>query len=87
MPSLLDDWDVASFQRTLDSETVDVFVAYNDGSGWSRTNAGDPISKNYDLGADSNISPADDVRFEIELSRADTANNPSLDALYRRYTV
>lgn len=76
-------WDVAQFQETPDGETVDMYVEVNDGSGW--TEAAGPISRGYDL---SQVAgPEDNVRFRVNLSRASTANNPTLDAAYRRWEV
>ncbi len=86
-PTDLYGWDVATYTVTEDGETVDVYVAYNDGSGWTRTNGGNPISRNYSLGEDSNISPSDAVRIEAELSREDSSNNPTLDSAYRSWVV
>lgn len=88
-PTDLYEWDVATYTRTLDSETVDVFVAYSSdgGSTWTRTNGGSPIDRNYDLEGDPNITPDTDVRIEAELARADTANNPTLDSAYRSWFV
>ena len=82
------EWDRATYQESPDGETVDVYLAYSsDGSTWSRTNGGSPISRGYDLGADSNIQPEDDLRFEVELSRTDTLNNPRLESAYLSWTV
>jgi len=88
-PTDIFEWDVVTFTRTLDNETVDVFVAYSTdgGSTWQRTNSGNPITRNYSLKSDSNISSDDEVRIESELSRADTANNPTLDSAYRSWLV
>ncbi|MFB6099951.1 MAG: hypothetical protein ABEK16_01640, partial [Candidatus Nanohalobium sp.] len=88
-PTDLYEWDVATYTRTLDNETVDVFVAYSTdgGSTWTRTNGGSPISRNYSLAKDSNISPSDNVRIEAELSRQNTSNNPTLDSAYRSWYV
>lgn len=86
-PADIYEWDVATFTRTLDSETVDVFVSYDDGSGWTRTNSGNPISRNYDLSGDANISASDSVRIEAELSRASTSNNPTLDSAIRSWKL
>jgi hypothetical protein len=83
-PTYIYEWDVATFTRTLDNETVDVFVAYSsDGSTWTRTNGGKPISRNYSLNGDDNISNSDEVRIEAELSRTNTSNDPTLDSAYR----
>jgi hypothetical protein len=88
-PSTINEWDVATFSRTLDNETVDVFVDYSSdgGSTWSRTNNGNPISRNYVLANDNNILPSYDVRIEAELSRTNTSNNPTLDSVYRSWFV
>lgn len=75
------DWDVAKFQATKDGETADVYVEEYDGSSW--TEIAGPISRGDDLPAD----PGRNVRYRVELSRASTSNNPTLDAIYRRYTV
>lgn len=86
-PADLYEWDVATFTKTPDGETVDVFVAYDDGLGWTRVNDGAPISRNYSLADDPDISPSDSVRIEAELFRSDTANNPTLDSAYRSWVV
>jgi hypothetical protein len=89
IPTDIFEWDVATFTRTLDGETVDVYVAYSSdgGSTWTRTNSANPITRNYSLNEDSNITPNLDVRIETELSRTDTANNPTLDSAYRSWLV
>jgi hypothetical protein len=72
-------WDTATFQRTVDSETVDVYVEEAQGSpGW--TEVAGPISRGDAIPAD----PANNVRYRIEFSRSDISNNPTLDAIYRR---
>lgn len=80
-------WDRASYLATAENETVNTYIAYNDGSGWTRTNSGNPISQDYDLDSDGNISASDRIRFEVEISRTNSYNNPSLDAVFRRYNV
>lgn len=76
-------WDTATFQRTLSGETVEVFVeeSTDDGSTWSEV-AG-PLAR----GDGIPVSSDDWMRFRVDLSRASTANEPQIDALYRRYTV
>jgi len=74
-------WDAATFQTTPDGETVEVYVEEDDGSSWTKI-AG-PISRGDQIDAD----PGSQVRFRVELSRSDTANNPTLDAIYRRWVV
>jgi hypothetical protein len=88
-PSDIYEWDVVTFTRTLNNETVDVFVAYSsdDGSTWTRTNSGNPITRNYSLEADAKITADVDVRIEAELSRTDRSNNPTLDSAYRSWFV
>lgn len=86
-PTDLYGWDTATYTETQDGETVDVYVAYSTdgGSSWTRSNGGTPISRNYSLADDPNIDASTEVRLEAELSRADTANNPSLDSAYRSW--
>jgi hypothetical protein len=88
-PTDIYEWDVATFTQSPDGETVDVYVAYSTdgGSTWTRTNNGNPISRDYSLAGDSNISPSDEVRIEIEVSRADPANNPTIDSAYRSWRL
>lgn len=89
IPTDIFEWDVATFTESPDGETVDVFVAYSSdgGSTWTRTNSGNPITRNYSLNEDTNITPDVDVRIETELSRSDTTNNPTLDSVYRSWLV
>lgn len=74
-------WDAATFQNSTDSETVDVYIEENDGSGW--TEIAGPISRGQEITAD----PANECRFRVDISRASTANNPTLDAIYRRWVL
>jgi len=86
-------WDVATFTKTEDGETVNVYAAYSNdgGSTWERLNSGNPISRNFSLAAEQdNVAGFDadsEVRIEAELSRSDTANNPTLDSAYRSWRV
>jgi hypothetical protein len=88
-PADVYEWDVATYTHSPNGGTADVFVAYSTdgGSTWSRTNGANAISRNYSLADDPNISPEDGVRIEAELSGADTANNPTLDSVYRSWRV
>jgi hypothetical protein len=88
-PTDIFSWDIATFTRTENGGTVDVFVAFSTdgGSTYTRTNGGSPISRNYSLANDNNISSSDDVRIEVKLSRADPANKPSIDSVYRSYLL
>jgi hypothetical protein len=76
-------WDTATFQRTLDGETVEVYVEESTDGGDTWTEVAGPIAR----GDDIPVSSSDEMRFRVDLSRADTANEPRLDAIYRRYTV
>lgn len=71
-------WDTALFQTSPDNETIDVYVEEYQGGSW--TEIAGPISRGDSIGAD----PSNNVRYRAELSRTDTANNPTLDAIYRR---
>jgi hypothetical protein len=71
-------WDTATFQTTLDAETVGVYIEEDQADGW--TEIAGTISRGDPIDAD----PSNNVRYRIELSRADTGNNPTLDAIYRR---
>ena len=77
-------WTTATFQRTLDNETVEIYVEYGDGSGWTTANGGSPISRGFDL---SSIAASSEVRFRVELSRQDPNNNPTCDLLARQYIL
>lgn len=75
-------WDRATFQRTLNDGSVEVYVEANDGSGWMEV-AG-PISRGESIPAD----PGDEVRIRADLSRPAPGDaSPTLDAVYRRYEV
>lgn len=76
-------WDAATFTTTKDSETVDVFIEESTDGGSTWTEIAGPISRGEQIKAD----PGARVRFRVELSRTDTGNNPTLDAIYRRWVV
>jgi hypothetical protein len=86
-PADIHDWDKATYLVSEKNETVDVYVAYNDGSGWERSNNGNPIPRNYSLSDDSEILPSYRVRLEAEISRTNTSNNPKLKAGYRSWKL
>jgi len=66
-------WDVASFQRTPNTGTVDVYIQEYDGT-WS--DIAGPISRGDSVAADK----ANNVRLRVELSRPNTADaSPTLD--------
>ncbi|NUC72533.1 hypothetical protein HTZ84_09465 [Haloterrigena sp. SYSU A558-1] len=72
-------WDVLRFTRTLAGESVVVDVEDEDG-----TVLVSDISSNDDL---SVVDAATNPRIRVRLSRTDTANHPSFDSLYRRWTM
>lgn len=75
-------WDVAYFSATPDGETVKIYVEEAQGSpGW--TEVAGPLKRGDAIPAD----PENDVRFRVEISRASTANNPTLDSILRRYKL
>jgi hypothetical protein len=76
-PADIESYDLATFQRTLDSETLTVDV--EDGTG---TVLFSDIDRNFDI---SGIATSTDVRFRANLSRNDSTNDPSLDFAARRF--
>ena len=76
-------WDAATFQSSTDGETVEVYVEESTDGGDSWTEIQGPIGRGDQINAD----PGSRVRFRVELARSDTSNNPTLDAIYRRWVV
>lgn len=76
-PTDLSSWDLATFQRTLNSETVEIDVEQDDG-----TNEFSDIGQNFDI---STISDSVTVQLRANLFREATSNNPTIDYLARRY--
>lgn len=76
-PSDIASWDLATFQRTVDGETVTIDVVDSAG-----TVLFSDIPQNFDI---STVAVSTDVRLVVNLSRASTANNPSLDYAARRW--
>ena len=77
-PDQIEAWDMATYQRTLDNETVTVDILdQNDNVLFSN------ITPNYDI---STADTADNVKFQVELSRDTSTNNPTFDYAARRYT-
>ena len=74
-------WDLAQYLASRDGATVDVFVEEEQAGGW--TEIAGPISRGERILA----SADNNVRYRVELSRADTAANPTLDAIYRRFKL
>lgn len=77
-PSDIGSYDLATFQRTVDSETATIDVEDSNGNVLKSD-----ISKDEDI---SDIAVSKDVQFRANLSRNDTANNPTIDYLARRFT-
>lgn len=76
-------WDAATFNSTLDSGSVDVFIeeSTDGGSTWE-TIAG-PIVRGQKITA----APDSEVRFRVELSRPDVGSSTVLESIYRRWVV
>lgn len=74
----IEQYDLATFQRTLDGETVTVDVEDSNGNVLKSN-----ISQDADI---SNIATLTDVQLRANLSRSNTANNPTVDYLARRFT-
>jgi len=77
-PTDIESYDLATFQRTLDSETATVDVEDSNG-----TVLKSDISKDTDI---SDIPTSTDVQLRANLSRNNTSNNPTIDYLARRFT-
>jgi len=77
-PTDIDSYDLATFQRTLDNETVTIDVEDSNGNVLKSD-----ISKNTDI---SDIATSTDVQLRANFSRNDTSNNPTVDYLARRFT-
>jgi len=78
VPEGINSWDLATFSRTLDGETVTIDVL--DGSG---TVLFSDIGQNFDI---STVDNSKDVQIRANLSRSNTSNNPRLDYAARRFT-
>lgn len=76
-------WDALNFTRTLDNESVDVFVEESTDGGSTWTEIQGPVSRGDPIQANAGA----DVRFRIDFARSNTSNNPSLDSIYRRYEL
>jgi len=81
-PSDIKAWDLATYQVTLDGETVTIDVEQSTDGGATWTTAFSDIDQNFDI---STIDPTYYVRFKVNLSRANAANNPTCDYLARRF--
>jgi hypothetical protein len=78
VPADINSYDLVTYQKTLDGETVTVDVEDSN----SNVLKSD-ISKNTDI---SDIATSTDVQLRANLSRNDTSNNPTLDYAARRFT-
>lgn len=76
-------WDAATFTTTEDSGSVEVYIEESTDGGSTWDEIAGPISRGQQIGA----SPDSEVRFRVDISREDTANNPTLDSVYRRWVV
>jgi hypothetical protein len=77
-PADIDSWDLATFQRTLDNESVTIDI--EDGN----TNVlRSDISQDTDI---SDIPVSTDIQLRVTITQADAANNPTCDYLARRFT-
>jgi hypothetical protein len=78
IPTDIDSYDLATFQATPDGETVTVDVEDANGNVLLSD-----ISKDTDI---SGISTSKNVKLRANLARTNTANNPTVDFLARRFT-
>jgi len=78
VPDPIESWDLATFRRTFDGETVTIDI--EDGSGNVLFS---DIDQNFDI---STVDTSKEVRFRANLSRNDSTNNPTTDYLARRFT-
>ncbi|UBF20817.1 putative tail fiber protein [Halorubrum virus HRTV-16] len=78
--SRIEGWDLLRFTRTFDGESVVVDVEDETG-----TTLVSDIQSNEDLSAA--VSATTNPQIRVKFTRADTANNPSFDSLYRRWVL
>jgi hypothetical protein len=77
-PTDIISWDLVTFQRTIDGETVTIDVEDSNGNVLKSD-----ISQDTDI---SDIATSTDVQLRANISRNDTSNEPSLDYAARRFT-
>lgn len=77
-PDDIESWDLATFQRTLDNESVTVDIEDSNGNVLYSD-----IGKDFDI---SSVSSSKSIRIRANLSRNSFSNNPTLDYAARRYT-
>lgn len=78
VPADITSYDLATYQATEDGETVT--IAVEDGNGNVLYS---DIGQNFDI---STIATDTNVKLRANLSRTNTANNPTLDYVARRFT-
>jgi len=78
VPDDIENWDLVTFQKEVDGETVTIDVEDDSGN----TLYSD-IRSNFDI---STVSSSDGIRFRVNLSRNSTGNNPRCTYLARRFT-
>lgn len=76
-PSDNESWDLATWQRTLNNESVTIDV--ENGSG---TKEFTDITQNFDI---STIGTSKNVYLRANIDRGSTSNNPTIDYLARRF--
>jgi len=77
-PADINSWDLSTFQRTPDGETVTVDVLDDNGN---------VLFSDIDPNADiSTVDTSRNVKLRANFSRNDTSNNPTLDYAARRFT-
>lgn len=77
-------WDSATWQATKDGETVKIDVQESTDGGSTWTTIATDIQRGQDI---SNADPSGRVRLVANLERADTSNNPTVDAVARRWVL
>lgn len=76
-------WDSVSRTLAPDGESVGVYIETSSDGGATWTEVAGPVSR----GADIPVASDKELRFRVDLSRADTANNPRIESLYWRFTL
>lgn len=76
-------WDRVLYNADPDGGTIEVDIeeSSDGGSNWTK------IATNVSRGEDITATPENLVRLAINMDRADTVAKPTVDAVYRRFTV
>lgn len=77
-------WDVATFQKSEDGETVTVDVEESTDGGSTWTTIATDIARGQSI---SNASPDGQVRLVANIQRSNRSNNPRADAIARRWVI